>query len=986
MTSRKKTYTSDWLSSRPIFYNKKTGKVSDNINDVIDYEQFSFHAEGLRNYLEFGYSVFEQTPVRNVKFLRHSSTMSQREDGSLCIEHNPDIVDEWIGRETSEEDLLHRLSTLMQKWEINVAGDIVIPTSGGYDSRLLNYFISDKNRIRSFTYGVSMRQRKSTECIYAKKLSDILHTNWEQIELGGYHQYLDAWDRLFGASTHAHGMYQIEFYKQISERVKSGSPLLSGIVGDAWAGGPKFVKINSADDVVKVGYSHGMNADPKQLLVKCGSEIKESFWEQHRKELNDPIYQMVHLVRMKIILLSYLVRIPDIFRFQSWSPFLVPEIALGMLTISPERRNNRIWQKEFFRKKGIEIEAFGFSADHSNTLNYEAIKICEPPALNANTLREIIKSDYVDWINKTLSKFTQRGIIPNIQWKKDGGTLKAYCAYLTLKPLENLIVRRDAYFRNFKKKNTIRGITNIKYNASAVQAENGMPSHYNEEYFKWQKGVGKFGGVANIFKFEKYIKPNDIVVDFGCGGGYLLKNLDCKRKIGIESNPAAIEVAKKNRIEIYNKSELLPDGIADVILSNHALEHVEDPIQELRTLRRKLKADGTVVFVVPYQDIAEGYSSGDKNFHLFSWNRQTLGNLFKCAGYEGIEIDLIQHQWPDNFQEVFQRKGEIEFYRICHEYAKKNKNYQIRIRARHGIHSSFTTIKSQALTSRNIPLVLVVYNRPGHTRKVLDAIKESGHRKLYIFSDGPKSEQDRLKVKETRKLIRQIDWVNPVIVERKINIGLARSIVSATNTVFETHDQLILLEDDCVPQQNFFDYMRTCLSKYESYDNVFGISGHTVTVPDDLLSNYPYDIYFSPRIGSWGWGTWKRAWKNFQYDLKAAFKKSIERKIDLSQGGTDIPPMILSMLQGQLKDVWTLNWILTVYLHHGCYIFPTCSHVRNIGTDGSGVHCGVTGKFDSPLSNRPAVRLPEQVRIDPAMMDNFRRYFDLKKSHVHKRT
>lgn len=43
--------------------------------------------------------------------------------------------------------------------------------------------------------------------------------------------------------------------------------------------------------------------------------------------------------------------------------------------------------------------------------------------------------------------------------------------------------------------------------------------YYGEKYFEWQKAVGEFGGRANLFKFEKYIKENDNVLDFGCGGG-----------------------------------------------------------------------------------------------------------------------------------------------------------------------------------------------------------------------------------------------------------------------------------------------------------------------------------------------------------------------------------------------------------------------------------------------------------------------------------
>lgn len=67
-----------------------------------------------------------------------------------------------------------------------------------------------------------------------------------------------------------------------------------------------------------------------------------------------------------------------------------------------------------------------------------------------------------------------------------------------------------------------------------MKAEN----YYDNEYYNnYQREIGEFGGKANIFKFKKYISTNDSVLDFGCGGGFLLNNLDYKYKVGIEINP-----------------------------------------------------------------------------------------------------------------------------------------------------------------------------------------------------------------------------------------------------------------------------------------------------------------------------------------------------------------------------------------------------------------------------------------------------------------
>ena len=56
--------------------------------------------------------------------------------------------------------------------------------------------------------------------------------------------------------------------------------------------------------------------------------------------------------------------------------------------------------------------------------------------------------------------------------------------------------------------------------------------HYDKNYFAWQKKVGSFGAEANKIKFEKYIIKGQKVLDFGCGGGYLLSNFQDIERFG----------------------------------------------------------------------------------------------------------------------------------------------------------------------------------------------------------------------------------------------------------------------------------------------------------------------------------------------------------------------------------------------------------------------------------------------------------------------
>jgi 2-polyprenyl-3-methyl-5-hydroxy-6-metoxy-1,4-benzoquinol methylase len=79
----------------------------------------------------------------------------------------------------------------------------------------------------------------------------------------------------------------------------------------------------------------------------------------------------------------------------------------------------------------------------------------------------------------------------------------------------------------------------------------GASAYYDAEYFDWQKNIGAFGGWANAFMFGPSVAKDDTVIDFGCGGGFLLKNLDCKNKIGIEPNAEASESIEKKRYSTF---------------------------------------------------------------------------------------------------------------------------------------------------------------------------------------------------------------------------------------------------------------------------------------------------------------------------------------------------------------------------------------------------------------------------------------------------
>jgi SAM-dependent methyltransferase len=171
-----------------------------------------------------------------------------------------------------------------------------------------------------------------------------------------------------------------------------------------------------------------------------------------------------------------------------------------------------------------------------------------------------------------------------------------------------------------------------------------MQTHYNKKYFSWQEKAGLYGATQDRWIYEEYIKKNDSVLDFGCGGGFLLQRLDCKKKYGIDINPIARKTAEEKGITMFDSIEHLPNRSQfDVIISHHTLEHVENPATVLKSLTSHLKPKGKLVFVVPIDDWRrqKEYTSKDINKHLYTWTPLLLGNLFSVCGYRIKKIEII---------------------------------------------------------------------------------------------------------------------------------------------------------------------------------------------------------------------------------------------------------------------------------------------------------------------------------------------------------
>ena len=273
----------------------------------------------------------------------------------------------------------------------------------------------------------------------------------------------------------------------------------------------------------------------------------------------------------------------------------------------------------------------------------------------------------------------------------------------------------------------------------------------------------------------------------------------------------------------------------------------------------------------------------------------------------------------------------------------------------------------------DVPVLLITFNRPNHTQRTIDALRVQKPPLVFVFQDGPRlgNEQDRVNCRTVRDVItRGIDWNCEVhFYFSNNNRGCRDAIIFAITEVLKLYESVIVVEDDIITSPAFYRFMCKSLEYYKNRKTVFSISGHSHSpVKFRVPRDYSYDVYASPRLFNWGWGTWRDRWEQTDWSLSyydALLKKPYEQQA-FKRGGDDLMVMLTDEKEGK-SSAWDIQFTFAHFQNHAISIVPCISYTENIGLDGSGTHCGniATETFDMSKLN---------LNSDPVLLDNL--YFD----------
>ena len=248
------------------------------------------------------------------------------------------------------------------------------------------------------------------------------------------------------------------------------------------------------------------------------------------------------------------------------------------------------------------------------------------------------------------------------------------------------------------------------------------------------------------------------------------------------------------------------------------------------------------------------------------------------------------------------------------------------------------------------PVLLFVYNRPAHVKRTVEALRANqlaAESDLYVYSDAAKDESNLEAVREVRAYVRHIDGFRSVtVVERPQNWGLARNIIDGVTTHVNRAGRVIVLEDDLVTAPYFLTFMNDALEAYKDEPRVGHIQACDFTQDPSLP-----DTFLIRWTGSWGWGTWARAWKHFNPDGRALLDELLARKLDRTfdfDGTYGYTRMLRRQIEGK-NNSWAIRWNASLFLRGILSLNVGRSLVQNEGFDGSGTNCGGGGLYASSL-------------------------------------
>lgn len=280
----------------------------------------------------------------------------------------------------------------------------------------------------------------------------------------------------------------------------------------------------------------------------------------------------------------------------------------------------------------------------------------------------------------------------------------------------------------------------------------------------------------------------------------------------------------------------------------------------------------------------------------------------------------------------------------------------------------------------NPPVVIFAYNRPQNFKRLLDSLSRNKgieNHEIFVFIDGPRSDEDKQKVEEVKHLATEL---TEKVIASEFNKGLATSVISGVSKIINKYGSCIVLEDDLILHPSFLSYMTQGLEKYKNDNRILSICGYGLKVKRP--NNYEFGVYGARRSSSWGWATWADRWNEIDWEVKdfEELKKSRKSRRDFNRGGSDMYSMLKGYIDGN-NNSWAIRFCWHQAKRGLISIHPFRSLVKNEGFGEDASNCRQTySRFKIDFEKESPqldLNFPENPEINLVIDRNLRHYHSL---------
>lgn len=266
--------------------------------------------------------------------------------------------------------------------------------------------------------------------------------------------------------------------------------------------------------------------------------------------------------------------------------------------------------------------------------------------------------------------------------------------------------------------------------------------------------------------------------------------------------------------------------------------------------------------------------------------------------------------------------------------------------------SSFRILAKEIASMFNSPILLITFNRPAHTRCVLERILEAKPQELYVFQDGARAgnENDVQKCTEVRQTIEEL-WDNYISKVKEqnaptihryysdVNLGCGPGPAAAISWFFSQVERGIVMEDDCLANSDFFGYCEELLAKYQNDEQVQFINATLYHNHWHCEASYGFSHY----MVTGAWAAWKRSWQGFDLDLHSLNARKFRCQVySLTGNRAEADWWYYKVLEIQQdkekKSYWDYQMQILLFLNNALTIHPVVNLISNIGFDAAGTH------------------------------------------------